>query len=1562
MRARETTLFKGERGRVIDLERLLVGRLIRGLADAGDGARDATLRSVHDELFRGDLSQAEAAALRGLAETGSEDPLEGLLSVRIASSLRAGHAALAELEGGLAAPPDVFVLRHETGASKERVDDQVSIALSRVRDRLKGGEGDSTLFMLAHESAFEKLRRYLPTGDASRIVFYRREETDHLTTEHGLREVEVVEAGGVLAPLEAHLTELLDGGGERASRDDDSITAGETITMGLFEEDAGTTLAPADLESAEGDKAASEPADPKAPGSGEWRLTADQDPLLGELFHDKYRILRKIGVGGFGSVYEARDERGAGNLVAIKVLNPKLAQNKALVKAFRSEARRVTRLKHSGIVDWKVFDVTEDGTHYFVMELVLGKELDRVLIEEGPLPWKRVADMLLQMLGALRHAHHLSETESILHLDLKPRNVFVLPSTASRGETVKVIDFGIGQYTGEDEDEALEADIAMESTADLHGAVDDTFNPSTIRFRRIDEDQKRGFRRCAGGTPEYASPEQCAHLLELPDIGPLDGRSDLYSLGVLGFQMLTCKLPFSRPLVRTDFLRLHLERAPKKIGSMGVRVPRRLARFIDRCLEKNPNKRFKDTNEAYEVLYKVVHPPVAKWVVAAAVPLLLVAGAVGSILKSQPKVPTSFATSELCVGPQSPGGELRPTLPDALQGARDEAYLKDPQTEEPIDGWTVSLGPTASAPKFVRIERAAAGGSYPTGLEASSAEVVVPGVPYRFNPIDLVWIGEDAWTVGEISIGGAALRSGLVVDPELELSVSIGGDAEERVRVHIGDVELTRQPRFKDRRVQLSTLDFGEGEHDLELVFTDDAGSEASKSVAVTLVASALEIDAWSLTSRTSGKRLPKRDGLYRLHNDEVSLSLQLNREASLKLAIGEATEPPTEASQQFDVPLAELLGRAVGDRQLLEGTIQVSLEDDVLHPSSSLKGSKTLPIEFVFDKGAVDLSVWSRKELDPKKTWYSNELTVPLQVRRDRSQTRPVEIVVAVDGQERERDSLLCESAVDRTAMMSLNLPEDGSYVVTVSAYECSAGDDRGDALSEESFTLEISTNRKTLTLADAIPQRITQDTSLTEAAFTLQPASVPISGSWRLWRLSDQRVVAEDTFRLEGESLTLGGIRESLATVADGSYRIDMEGTDAPGNAVQPFVHKLSVSKAGPTFSDIRPRTGRDWAPVRERTFAIVFEAADPNGVEEVTCRVVDVDDPARSLDVPLTHTGEDTRPTFRGAVELDESWSRRQVRLELSGVDREGTPHSAVYPSGPATLQLEAIEALRPERVFSSVAGSEGTSTSMRLVLGNESARYIFGGQGDRVENQACDAFGIQRLSPGYARRPKSWEVNLGKGTIGDYYLDEHEVTIGQFRHFLDQPASFELGRRDVLRTELAGQDASLPVTNVTWAEANAYARWAGKRLPTYVEWEYAVRGGDDYRPCASCVEGLYVAESSQAGPRACGTSNDVTPEGIFDLSGNVSEWVATAYCGRPDPDDQQALLSLLTPLEKVRPASELFVVGGTYEDEKTSHFARVSRRRESSYDKTVGFRCALSIDAVREQLNRGALTME
>jgi serine/threonine protein kinase len=260
---------------------------------------------------------------------------------------------------------------------------------------------------------------------------------------------------------------------------------------------------------------------------------------LKDALGDVYTIEGEIGRGGMGVVYRARDER-LHRRVAVKVLPPELAFQKEIRERFTREAQTAARLSHPHIVP--IHDVGEGaGVVYFIMGLVEGESLGGRLKRRGKLPPDEVRRIMKETADALSAAHALS----VIHRDIKPDNI-LLEGTRGR---VMVTDFGIAKA------------VSQVSAATLTGIG------------------------VAIGTPQYMSPEQAAGEREI------DGRSDLYSLGVVAYQMTSGQLPFNAPTVAGILMKQITEPAPILHETMPG-IPEDLSLAIARCLEKDPENRW----------------------------------------------------------------------------------------------------------------------------------------------------------------------------------------------------------------------------------------------------------------------------------------------------------------------------------------------------------------------------------------------------------------------------------------------------------------------------------------------------------------------------------------------------------------------------------------------------------------------------------------------------------------------------------------------------------------------------------------------------------------------------------------------------------------------------------------------------------------------------------------------------------------------------------------------------------------------------------------------------------
>jgi TolB-like protein/Tfp pilus assembly protein PilF len=266
-----------------------------------------------------------------------------------------------------------------------------------------------------------------------------------------------------------------------------------------------------------------------------------------------YRIVAPLGAGGMGEVYRATDTR-LGRDVALKVLPAEMARDAERLERFRREAKALAALDHPGIVT--VYSVEEaDGLHFLTMQLVQGEPLDRLIPEDG-MPFDRV----LEIAGALADALNAAHEKGIVHRDLKPANVMV-----AKDGRVKVLDFGLAKM--KIADPSSDSELLTEAKT-REGVV--------------------------MGTVQYMSPEQVTGR-------ELDHRTDIFSLGIILYEMTSGRRPFHGNS-SAELASAILRDTPPPLGELRANLPDRLQRTIERCLQKKAGERFSSTRELRDAL------------------------------------------------------------------------------------------------------------------------------------------------------------------------------------------------------------------------------------------------------------------------------------------------------------------------------------------------------------------------------------------------------------------------------------------------------------------------------------------------------------------------------------------------------------------------------------------------------------------------------------------------------------------------------------------------------------------------------------------------------------------------------------------------------------------------------------------------------------------------------------------------------------------------------------------------------------------------------------------------
>ena len=270
-----------------------------------------------------------------------------------------------------------------------------------------------------------------------------------------------------------------------------------------------------------------------------------QDIYIGQLLDNRYEILDKVGTGGMALVYKAMDHR-LNRLVAIKILRDDLAQDADFRKRFYAESQAVAMLSHPNIVS--VYDVSHsNNTDYIVMELIEGITLKQYIHHKGKLSWKETLHFATQITKAIQHAH----SRGIIHRDVKPQNIMIL-----KDGSVKVADFGIA---------ALES--SQQNTMLSNEAI---------------------------GSVHYMSPEQAKGA-------PVDARGDVYSIGVVMYEMLTGRLPFEGDSPVSVAIQ-HISSIPLMPRDVAPEIPIGLEAITMHAMEGDLNTRYQSADELLEDL------------------------------------------------------------------------------------------------------------------------------------------------------------------------------------------------------------------------------------------------------------------------------------------------------------------------------------------------------------------------------------------------------------------------------------------------------------------------------------------------------------------------------------------------------------------------------------------------------------------------------------------------------------------------------------------------------------------------------------------------------------------------------------------------------------------------------------------------------------------------------------------------------------------------------------------------------------------------------------------------
>ena len=268
------------------------------------------------------------------------------------------------------------------------------------------------------------------------------------------------------------------------------------------------------------------------------------DPMIGRLINGRFEVLSRLGAGGMGVVYRAR-QVGIDRIVAIKTLLKDRATDDKVVQRFKNEARAVSRLNHPNTIRIFDFGQMDDGTLYFAMELLEGRSLDKAIRQDAPFATRRTLHIMAQMADSLAEAH----SKGIVHRDLKPENVY-LSQVGGDPDFVKVLDFGVARMREQDSSQG-------------------TMTQAGVIF----------------GTPRYMAPEQARTMA-------VDARADIYALGIIWYELLTGRTPFEADSPLAILMKHIQDPVPAMAAARpDVSVPAEVEALVMRCLEKSPDRR-----------------------------------------------------------------------------------------------------------------------------------------------------------------------------------------------------------------------------------------------------------------------------------------------------------------------------------------------------------------------------------------------------------------------------------------------------------------------------------------------------------------------------------------------------------------------------------------------------------------------------------------------------------------------------------------------------------------------------------------------------------------------------------------------------------------------------------------------------------------------------------------------------------------------------------------------------------------------------------------------------------
>ncbi len=1009
-----------------------------------------------------------------------------------------------------------------------------------------------------------------------------------------------------------------------------------------------------------------------------------------------------------------------------------------------------------------------------------------------------------------------------------------------------------------------------------------------------------------------------------------DARTDVRAAAVVGLHALTGQTPDER-----------------------IRVPRggrALGAFLDRCLDEDRCPR--DAADARRACpsastSSVAHAVLGSLAAVGALVLLvmlptwlggpesrvLFAAAGGGQLVAEP----------LFMGPER--REVRLTFDGRERAAEgEELSLVLASTGEPLDGFRAHWN-----------ERGEIVLSGPEGAPFLREDVRLEPLGdarrrVAFEPFTLVFIDADAWRLATVAFDGvpAELDERVTIDPDdLTLSVRVEGLGREEVSralVRARGTTVDRAFRMQSTGVgefelPLAELSLKPGPAELVFELRDAAGRESRRELSTLIVKTPLSlavVELFHADDTGEPRRLPHRgERVFLSPLDRPVLQVELDRPAELvwRVEVDGAVEPEergvSPAQREHRIDLTHLRERW-GERSLA-GTIAFSADEStVVMRSSDLRrerGTRTGELSFAYGPARVHLSCVlafesERRELSGGERTYTHGRGAFLAVLESAVPAR-VFAVLEHAGAVIQEESF--DLAADRE--VPLDLAREGVHTLRLQAFRTDPGSGEPVDVPDVAATYELVVVPRGARVEVAAPADLTwTDASRPELAAVLFGGSA----------LSAPVAALEASFSSgDGEParFTVPGPLFAIALpepAADGPHELVVGGRDAAGNGLVPASVSIEVAREGPVLELQRPHASAPWFPEPDGTFDLRLSARDPNGTSIVDCVVEGPGVAPIYVSVVEVAPGE-----YEGELELPLEWDESTaILIRVEAADFFANRAELVARTALAPREDSRV---RPERVV--VRFGEIPVGDMRLVPGNAGFPYVFGGRDDALETELFESAGLVRFSA-------AWGIELSPGTVPDYYLDEREVSCEEFLQFVvaddgyvdpsrwpANAAGPQRRRMAVLLTRLRERASASPAIGVTWEEAAAYATWVEKRLPSLLEWEYAVRGGDRYRP--------QVDRES----------------GVLDLCSGVAEWTATPWSAEDVRAPARALA--LRAVEAGAPAGSFWIAGGTAGSSSANRelvdFAVLDDRPPHWSGERVGFRCALSADVLESRLS-------